>query len=265
MRLLIAVKSCRYDQGRGTHELVRNTWGKDVIDADLRFFMGMNGANKFDEENVDAPDNYPGLPLKTREISRYAIRNGYDFAFLCDTGSFVIPHHLMNSGFEQNDYTGYWGMRMKTFPYIAEDGARGCPPVTIPVCHPWASGGGYVLSQRAMQLVAQSTPDVHAEDLWVGQVLGRAGVVLHDGATEGWKGRVVNWIHRENNEHSAAMERRTKWMTNEYEKSKEVCKTEGCSGPYWQSKGQMIRDLSDPVDVEQILKMRRKERHETRR
>lgn len=42
-----------------------------------------------------------------------------------------------------------------------------------PNCHPWASGGvGYFLSRSAAQLVARSEPNVWAEDMFVGQVLG---------------------------------------------------------------------------------------------
>jgi hypothetical protein len=260
MKLLIAVKSCLRDRDRGAHRLIRDTWGKDVIGADLKFFMG-NGAgtmlaNDIDEFHVEAPDDYAGLPQKTQEIARRA--QDYDFVFLCDTGSFVIPHHLQAFDFKDSDYIGYWGLKPEPIRFNEGNRARGCRPVIIPKCYPWASGGGYILSKKAAEIVASSKPVVWAEDCSVGQVLAAQGIFLDDRAKEGFKGYVVEWIHDEKNDAPDAMDRRRMWMTAQYEMAKRCCETGGCNSPLWDRRPQS-RIPEDEVE-EEIIKRRTERR-----
>src|ERR1700693_325984 len=176
MKTLIAVKSCRQDRDRDYHEVIRGTWGQDVINADLHFFMGNgNGillANQRDEVSVNCPDDYASLPFKTREILRWSIENNYDFTFLCDTDSFIILQNLLRSGFEKYDYYGVIRKPLgKTFVYESID--REKRHTWVGECYPWASGGlGYFLSRKAAEIIIQREPDIWAEDLWIGQILG---------------------------------------------------------------------------------------------
>lgn len=173
MRLLIAIKSCQEHRLAGHHGSILNTWGKDVpSDVDLRFFIG--DAGRFEPKSdqtvcLGCPDEYAGLPRKTKAILGWSLWNGYDYTFLCDTDTFVIPNHLLRCGFESWDYSGRFGPSPQigtTFEYRDEH-------QTIEKCHPWASGGiGYFLSRKAAELVARSWPTQWAEDLHVGQVLG---------------------------------------------------------------------------------------------
>jgi len=261
MSLLVAVKSCEFDRDRGAHSLIRETWGKDVVEGDLKFFTARPGQQLIatadpDEVIVNAPDDYAGLPYKTREIVRYALANDYEHAFLCDTGSFVIPHHLMRCGFENFDYLGYWAMKLRTFAYVAQNSDRGCPTITIPICYPWASGGGYSLSRKAMKFVAESEPFVWAEDLWVGQVMGQNRIKIEDKSRDGFKGFVVDWIHLEDNYKSDAMEFRRKWMQDRYERCKKLCTIEGCASPLW-DEYKITHERLDPDDIEANLEARR--------
>jgi hypothetical protein len=225
MKLLVAVKSCQRDYLLGAHQLIRDTWGQDApaIGADLKFFLGGTCTPATDEVLVDAPDDYVGLPYKTREIMRYAVGNKYDFAFLCDTDSLVISHHLMKSGFEKFDYFGHQASRGEIFTYTAEDPARGCPRVSIPECYPFASGGGYVVSRKAMEFVANAEPFIWAEDAWVAQVLGANGIRLHD--ANRYRGYVVGWFND-----YGRWNHRVQWMKRQYELSKEKCRT-SCNWP----------------------------------
>jgi hypothetical protein len=264
VNLLIAIKSCEFDRDRGAHSLIRETWGKDVVQGDLKFFTARPGRQLVttadpDEVVVDAPDDYAGLPYKTREIVRYALANNYKHVFLCDTGSFVIPHHLVRCGFENFDYLGYWAMKLKTFAYIAQNPDRGCPAVQIPVCHPWASGGGYFLSRKPMELIAVSEPFVWAEDLWVGQVMGQYGIALEDRSRQGFKGFVVDWIHLEDNSKPDAMEFRRKWMKDRYERCQKICSSGGCASPLW-DEYKITHDRIDPTDYSANLEERRARR-----
>jgi hypothetical protein len=210
MSLLIAVKSCGVDHARGAHDLLREMWGHEVKDADLLFFTGRAGIADSDEIIVDAPDDYPGLPFKTQEIAKYARKQNYDYAFLTDTGSFVVFHHLKSYDYYTADYMGYWGLDETPFPYTAQNRERHCIQVHIPKCYPWASGGGYFLSKRAIDIVADAFPVVWAEDLNVAQVLAPHGIFLTDRSKAGYKGYIVDWIHNENN--SGGLERRRMWM-----------------------------------------------------
>ena len=177
MKLLIAVKSCQHHRERGDHQVIRDTWGKDVTGADLRFFVGLTGptiaAPYDDEEVVDCKDDYDSLPYKTREILRWSLSEGYDYdyTFLCDTDTYVIPDKLMKSGFEQFDYAGMNSRpATETFSYNALD--RWKKDHYIEKCWPWMSGGfGYFVSKKAARIIVEHEPNIWAEDLWVGQVL----------------------------------------------------------------------------------------------
>jgi hypothetical protein len=155
--------------------VIRSTWGADAkrLGVDVKFFVGAN-ASKYesDEIHVDCPDDYNGLPYKTRAICRWASGKVISHIFLCDTDTYVSVTRLLNSGFEQFDYFGYFNSEMfGTKPYTAEsrDGVR----EHHAACYNWASGGlGYSLSKKALSEVAYEHPTSWAEDLWVGQVLG---------------------------------------------------------------------------------------------
>jgi Galactosyltransferase len=266
MRFLYAVKSCSVDRDRGAHQLIRDTWGKDVGNADLRFFIGIGSgaimADVFDEVGVLASDDYRGLPFKTRQIVNWALCHDYDYIFLTDTGSFVIPHHVAAYDFANYDYMGYWGLKPEPFYFEAGDSRCGGKPTVIPRCYPWASGGGYILSRKAMDLVAAETPKHWAEDCSVSQILAAGGILLEDRAKDGYNGYIVTWIHNENNSRPDAMERRRKWMEMKYIQAKSRCEREGCNGPSWDRKP-VVRGavLSRLQELEQTLEERRKARH----
>ena len=185
MRLLIAIKSCRQDLERGCHRAIMDTWGKDAIalGIDVVFFTGdWTPAKPLEPGEVilACKDGYDDLPFKTREICRWAVAHSYDFVFLADTDTFIIPERLLKSGFEAYDYYGVIRLEPgKTFPYDAID--RQGKHWPIAKCYPWASGGiGYFLSGTAVRLVSETEPDHWAEDLWVGQVMGCSGLKVGD-------------------------------------------------------------------------------------
>ena len=187
MTLLIAVKSCRADLDRGCHDVIRGTWGQALRSkAMVRFFVGHTDSDYFmshpkadartfqsDEVVVDAPDDYQSLPHKTRAICGWAITKSIPHVFICDTDTYVKAAKLLSCGYEGYDYVGKIDKPLgETFPYDATD--RNGIVEHIPECYPWASGGfGYFLSRNAAFEVADSYPKTWAEDLWVGQVLGR--------------------------------------------------------------------------------------------
>lgn len=176
MRLLIAVKSCESHRVAGYHDVIMNTWGRDVpLNADLRFFTGStekftpSGPESGWDVCLGAPDDYMSLPRKTKAIIGWSLWNQYDYTFLCDTDTFIIPSRLVRTDYDKYDYAGRFGLKPAigtTFRY--ED-----PKQIIMNCHPWASGGiGYFLSRKAAELIVRAEPTIWAEDMFVGQTLG---------------------------------------------------------------------------------------------
>lgn len=175
MRVLLAIKSCA--RLAALENVQRHTFLPNCP-CDYRFFRGWENVDGPDVVALDAPDEYPFLPFKTHAIARWTLDAGYDFAFLCDTDTYVRPERLLASGFERHDYTGF-------FSYDAPDAPK--PPGSH---HAYASGGsGYWLSRRGLELVAAATPwrdnidpvrgSLRGEDLWVGWTIGDAGIVCH--------------------------------------------------------------------------------------
>ena len=161
--LLLAVKSCEQDARSGFHQIIRNTWGRDVQGPDLKFFVGRGRMQlQPDEVRVDCQDDYMSLPQKTKAICRWTLERDCDFMFLCDTDTYVIPDRLLSSRFEHYDLTGHF------------NGPIGVPDAREGKYWAWISGGnGYWLSRRAAQIVADAPDDGEwAEDRMVGQVLG---------------------------------------------------------------------------------------------
>lgn len=176
MSVLLAVKSCQRDLDRGCHDIIRSTWGKDVPDvygAYLRFFVGaVQEPEKISQGDVfiNVPDDYDSLPFKTREILRWSLRHDYDYTFLCDTDTFIIPRLLMRCGFEKYDVAARFGtihpVGGPTFDYTDGRGHQG-------QVHPWPSGGlGYFVSRKAAEIIVAAEIKFWAEDMHVGQVLG---------------------------------------------------------------------------------------------
>jgi hypothetical protein len=223
MRLLIAVKSCRQDFLCGYHQVIRNSWGKDVFPtgAHLLFFLGDvdPALLGIDEEFVNVRDDYAGLPYKTREICRRSVSWDYDFVFICDTDSFVLPEKLLKCGFEQYDYYGLIQRPLgKSFQYDAVSREGKHHPSTY---LPWASGGyGYFLSKHAAAIIAETEPDFWAEDLWVGQIMNEQ--YNHGRVTIGGAKNLAgqcSW-HFPAHEFNSGYDLRFNWMPKMYERHK---------------------------------------------
>ncbi len=156
MKTLIAIPSC--SSLRHWHEVVRSTWGKDVRNADLRFFVGYKPENP-DEIQVDAPDGLQGLTHKVVAMLKWSLERKYDFIFKCDLDCFVRPALLMQSGFEAWDYVG--GANFQSIVFAS-------------------GGGGYVLSRKAMQIVTEyPITTTQEEDVHVARALLGQGISLH--------------------------------------------------------------------------------------
>lgn len=172
MKTLIAVSSCERDAQNGNNQAMRNTWIREMARVegfDYKIFYGAGDrALLADEVRLDVGDDYKSLPYKTRESLRWALDHGYSYVFRAFTDTCINPHRLRTSGYTRFDYLG-------CFPggYAAEPDAKGH------FCY--ASGGpGYFLSRRAAEAAIAEEPDHWAEDLWIGDAMGRAGIRGHN-------------------------------------------------------------------------------------
>lgn len=186
VNLIVCVKSCHRDRKAGFHDAIRETWGHDFKNRGIQvvFFLGHSAADYFqahpkndlanlqrDEVVVDAADDYMSLPHKTRGICQWAAPKIFRHLFLCDNDTFVNSAALLALPFEIFDYAGHFkgGQEEigRTFAYRDHMG-------DYPNCYPWASGGmGYFISKNAATLIADTYPKVWAEDMFVGQVIGK--------------------------------------------------------------------------------------------
>jgi Galactosyltransferase len=184
-QLIVAVKSCWRDRQAGFHDAIRSTWGADIKAKGglVRFFLGheqkysgphpsvaSGEALKSDEQLVDAPDDYMGLPFKTRGICGYLVTKNVDNAFICDIDTIINVPTLLSTSYRGVDYGGHFrGGENEVLSRFDHTDHLG----NYPNCYAWASGGvGYFLSRPAMMLIADTYPFVWAEDMSVGQILG---------------------------------------------------------------------------------------------
>ena len=165
MKVLIAVSSCERDMLNGNNEAMRETWLPKLAGlADYKFFVGRNEVDlREDTIRLDVPDDYRSLPFKTRESLRWALAQGYDYIFRAFTDTCCHPGRLVTS-FTGQDYYGHFAGGYSTEP--DEQGH-----------YAYASGGpGYWLSRRACQIVVDAHPHHWAEDVVIGDLMGRNSI-----------------------------------------------------------------------------------------
>ena len=156
----IAIVSCKKFSGRVG--LQRKGW----IDAAVA--LGFN-VDVFDGFRLGVPDDYVSLPLKTKALCKLTLEHGYKRLLKIDDDTHVVPTNLR---IVTNDYAGI----------VMRANDLGLPEAKIPAFAPgtvkfnYASGGAYWLSEKAMKVIADAPITDWAEDRWVGQVLGKAGI-----------------------------------------------------------------------------------------
>mgnify|MGYP007100070270 CR=1 FL=1 len=161
MRILLACISCQRDKDK--NQAQRETFGKEVVGADVRFFLGRDAdKNHEDEVILDVDDGYGGLSHKVSAMLQWALDNGYDYIFRFDADVFVCVERLLDAIPIGHDYSG----RLR--------GASGSWP------HPYASGFAYWLSDRgARARIDNVNYDDPAEDRATANALAAVGITCH--------------------------------------------------------------------------------------
>jgi hypothetical protein len=107
-----------------------------------------------DEVFLTVGDNYTQNAFKLKEIIRYALAGGYTNLLVVDDDTFVYPE-LFGTEFRSYDYAG------------AKTGAF----------HP---GSCVFLSKAAMEILIDARITSFADDVWVGDVMAKAGIPRHN-------------------------------------------------------------------------------------
>lgn len=171
-KLLLGVLACHR---RAQHlQACRDTWGKDVIGFDYKFFFGQGSHENEqpDELILDSPDDYRGLSVKVQAAVRWALEHDYTSYFKIDDDVYIRPERLVKAAAEWANYD-FVGRRQGATDRYHE--------------HAYCSGGcGYYLSKRAMEVLANAptpNPEIaaeYAEDSWTGLRLLEAGIEAHN-------------------------------------------------------------------------------------
>jgi hypothetical protein len=132
----VAITSCAKHADR--RAAVRETWLQHVTDADVRFFVGRDGASGSGSHAddcivLDCPDDYASLPQKTYRLVEYALSRGYTTLIKIDDDTLFNPRYV--SEFVKHDCLAW-----------IRDGVRNDGI-------PYPQGACYSLSERAMRAV----------------------------------------------------------------------------------------------------------------
>jgi hypothetical protein len=188
MKVLVGVISFEGESTNGNHQAIRDTWGKDLpaAGADLRFFIGRRHPNfvpKPDEVAISwqetRPCSHPYYQtvenccedfwqVLTKNILFWSLHHGYDFTFLCENDTFIVPHRLMSCGFEKYDLAGHFD------PVGEPIGVRMTFDIYGHKLYSWPEPSGYFVSRKAAEMITQAPPDHWPLGLYAGQVLGPA-------------------------------------------------------------------------------------------
>jgi hypothetical protein len=162
---LIAICTCDIDKYKERVQIQQETWIKDARMRGWNIEI-MTGAR------LGVSDDYLFLPVKTKAIVQWALDRGYEHLLKMDDDGYLVASRLAIPPYE---YAGIvFSPQDSGKP---EMGIPDYPSGTFP--YSFASGGGYWLGKRAMQIVASSdVDDCWAEDRWVGDILGKAGITL---------------------------------------------------------------------------------------
>lgn len=95
MKILIAVATCHRYRDRA--DACRETWAKDVQDADVKLFLGSKPGYipLTDEVALDVPDDHKNFTQKVNALWRWTLARGYDYLWKVDDDTYVRPERLL--------------------------------------------------------------------------------------------------------------------------------------------------------------------------
>lgn len=183
--LLIAILTCEKHAVRAAG--VRNSWLRLAPSSWRVLFVhgrpGQAAAIEGDRLYLDCREAYEYLPHKVLALAQYAKDHlAFDHLFKTDDDTYIDLERFSAFRRDGIDYAGQFreqpvGIAGKTWHYGKCDDARHEVPYEKPFVCPWATGGGYFLSRRAVEALvtrlADTVDDSLFEDMMVGEALTR--------------------------------------------------------------------------------------------
>lgn len=157
MKLLIALLCCHVRTDWSNAQ--RQTWVQDIRNADYKVFYG-HGYHELlpDEIQLDVPDDYNSLAVKTHGILQWAMARDYEYVFKCSDDAYVFPDRL--NQLEDSDYVGGKSVGIDGDTLFEYQGLK------------WGCGDAYWLSKKAIQILASHPiPYGQADEPWVADTL----------------------------------------------------------------------------------------------
>jgi len=172
MQYLIGVTTCHVPKYRDKILAQRQTWWQDAGGViDVHWFYGGLPTDprriySYPEDVflTASGDAYLERPSKIRGMCRWALASGYDWVLKTDDDVYIDIPRLLNVAPTREDYVGR----------AVEFRDRVTKRVTVK----FASGFGYWLSRKAMQVIADAPDFTGLEDRWVAEQLFAAGITL---------------------------------------------------------------------------------------
>jgi hypothetical protein len=182
--LLIGILACdKYEQRAGS---IRDTWLPLVPDNyRVVFAYGRPGeppSIEGDRLYLDCPEAYEMLPRKVHAFLEYASSHlEFDYLFKTDDDTYLDLQRFIGFDLHSADYVGQFREMPVPVPEIGKTWHYGkCTdksyevPYERPFVCPWATGGGYFLSRRAVDVAWRRTAETFRDHLFEDVMIGEA-------------------------------------------------------------------------------------------
>jgi hypothetical protein len=183
-RILIAILACEKYEYRA--DSVRESW-LPLVPEDYRvvFVYGRPGEAaelQGDRLYLDCPEAYEMLPRKVHALLEYALSHfEFDYLFKTDDDTYIDFQRFINLDLHSADYVGQFHVMPDPVPEAGKTWHYGkCNdkayevPYERPFVCAYATGGGYFLSRRAVEIAAGRTAGTKHEHLYEDVMIGEA-------------------------------------------------------------------------------------------
>ena len=180
--ILIAVISC--DKNEHQAQAIRATWLQELpANCRVVFVYARPGEPEElvgDRLYVDCQEAYEKLPQKMHRLFAYCARNlTFDYLLKVDDDSYVDIGRFLVFDKSRGDYIGaFQGMgdvqATRTWHYGKCTDKSYEVPYEGPFVCEWARGGGYLLSRRAVEILADKTAATYSDHLFEDKMVGEA-------------------------------------------------------------------------------------------
>jgi hypothetical protein len=181
-RILVGIYTCPKFSARAMG--VRETWLKLIPDnIRVLFVFGRPKQKASIEEDClyrNCPEAYEKLPEKTLAFLQYCSANlEFDYVFKVDDDTYIDMEKFLSFDTQEGDYIGQFtnppqGKFDRTWHFgKCTDKSLEVPDESEFIC-PWATGAGYFLSPKAVDLAIKRTTHTVSKSMFEDKMIGEA-------------------------------------------------------------------------------------------